>query len=63
LNTFVFYKYTRNKRIIWFSFLSIGIFFKMLFNHSKKQIYQNEYTNIKKEFVKKPNEMLWYNNF
>jgi len=63
LNMFVFSKYLRNKRIIWISFCGIGYFFKMLFNKKNAINYKTEWISQKSGFIRKPNELLYYNNF
>jgi phosphatidylglycerol:prolipoprotein diacylglycerol transferase len=59
LNTFVFYKYTRNKRIIWFFFYSL----KTLFSNQTKAMKQQRTSYAKANFLKKSEQMFWYNNY
>jgi len=62
LNMFVFSKYLRNKRIIWISFCAIGYFFKS-FNKKKAIYYKTEWISQKSKFIRKPEELFYYNNF
>jgi hypothetical protein len=50
----------RNKKIIWFSWVSICYFFSGGFRH---EISQNKYNFDKQKFIRTPQEMFWYNNF
>jgi phosphatidylglycerol:prolipoprotein diacylglycerol transferase len=62
LNTFIFPKYLRNKRVIYLSFISITFFFKRFFRKNNN-ILINKYHNDKKKFIREENEIFWYNNF
>jgi phosphatidylglycerol:prolipoprotein diacylglycerol transferase len=60
LNMFVFSKYLRNKRIVWFSWISICYLLSGGFRH---EISRNKYNFDKSKFIRSPQEMFWYNNF